>query len=210
MPLAYLVRNPAHAIECRNRVIKAHELEPLLDAAAVISRCETIVGEVEENSRARYDEAYRRGIEDGRREGLARCGETLAQLEARCDAYFDALDSTLIDLAVNLVRAVVPRVGAATMIAEWVEEALPAMRHDGRVAVRVHPDNAEAVRGALAAARPGRPSIELFEIVEDATVDGYACVVESDQAVARTGLDERLAAVRRAFDGNRTDAEHVA
>jgi flagellar biosynthesis/type III secretory pathway protein FliH len=207
MPLAYLVRHPDRSIEWDRRVIKARELEPLLDAAQVIARCETLVSEIEAGARQRYDEAYRRGLEEGRREGLARCGDTLAALEARCGAYFEALDATLIDLAVNLVRAVAPRAGAAAMIAAWVEEALPSLRHDRMVAVRVHPDNTRAVREALAATREERPSIACFDVVDDPTVDLYACVIESDEAVARTGLDDRLESVRRAFEAARPGEE---
>ena len=199
MPLAYLVRNSHHAIEIGRRVIKADELKPLLDAAAVIRECETIVERTRLEAERQYAEARERGMEDGRRLGLERCADALAAIEAHAAACMATLDDTLIDLVIGVVRRIAPRIGADKLIAEWIEEAIPAMKYERSVRVRVHPSNLEGVRIRLAQKRAMHPMPELFELVEDAALDPFACVVESDCAVAKTDLGSRLAAARAAM-----------
>ena len=199
MPLAYLVRNSHHAIEIGTRVIKADDMKALLDATAVIRECETIVDRTRQEGERQYAEARERGLEDGRRLGLERCADALAGIEAYAAASMAALDDTLIELVIDVVRRIAPRIGADKLIAEWIEEAIPAIKYERVVRVRVHPGNMDGVRDRLAQKRTMNPLPEMFELIEDASLDRFACVVESDCAVAKADLASRLDAARAAM-----------
>jgi len=105
----------------------------------------------------------------------------------------------MLELALAVVRRIAPRIGSAALVAEWVEQGLATVKYEREIRVRLHPANAAGVREHLRARRAGRAQPELFDFIEDPSVGMYACVLETDCAVARTDLDSRLEDARRAM-----------
>ena len=159
-----------------------------------------------------WDEAYRKGHDEGVKAGEAAVNARVEQFDALLSALarpFDELDETvekqLVDLAMAVVRQLFRREIKLdpSHIIGVVREAIRLLPIASRnVQVHLHPDDAALVREALAPAE-NEPA---WVLVEDPLVTRGGCNVTTDNsridATAETRLREVISAI--AGDERRT------
>jgi flagellar biosynthesis/type III secretory pathway protein FliH len=136
----------------------------------------------------------------GRAEGLAQAAAALAGAAAARDRWLAEAEGDVAGLALEVARRLVGRELAADpgAVVGVAREALRAARGRRRVALRLHPASAAALReasgelGALAAV----PSVAL---VEDPALDPGDVVVETEAGEVDGRLAARLEAFRQAL-----------
>jgi flagellar biosynthesis/type III secretory pathway protein FliH len=138
---------------------------------------------------------------EGREEGLASVAELAARAALLRDRVLAQAEPELVELAFAVARRVLDAVAERDreVVVEVAGRALEAVRHRRQLTVRVHPDDATALRegqprlcGRLTAA----PSIA---IVEDASVGRGGVVVETEAGTVDARLATQLEALRRAM-----------
>lgn len=118
---------------------------------------------------------------------------SLQRLEQAILGIERVMASEVVDLALVVAREFV----SAEMrhqpecIVELVEQALAAVPHDGKVSVRMHPGDLQAV-----ADRIGDSADLAIEWVADESLAHGDCIVETPERLIDASIDARLAAVR--------------
>jgi flagellar assembly protein FliH len=158
--------------------------------------------------------AYQRGLEDGRRvmreTHELEVRRTMASLAAVAEAlqgsraeWCATMEANVHALAVAVARRIVQREIATdpALVAAMTRHALEQVELDGRVEVRLHPDDLAEVRARLAPLAPdGRPVDVAW--VPDAAVGQGGCIVETPQRLVDGQLDTALRALyERLRDG---------
>lgn len=171
--------------------------------------------EIEALKKQAYDEAYTRGLMEGRQIGLEegrsegyKAGEMQAQelvrqmrdvldcLSAPLAQLDDEVEQQLLELSLVLARQIIRRElqtqpGEVVAVVREALALLPVGSRD--VTVHLHPDDAQFVREALAPNEEGGN----WRIVEDAALSRGGCRVESSASHIDATLERRLAVLAR-------------
>ncbi|HZZ84409.1 MAG TPA: FliH/SctL family protein [Anaeromyxobacteraceae bacterium] len=178
-----------------------------LEAEACLARARAVLEEAEERAaelaraaaaaaEAQRVEATRAGREEGRAEAAA----LLLSAAAARDRLLEAAREELVELALAIAAKVLRRALASERdaVCELVGAALAEARGQGRVRVRLHPDDVVSAaehRGSLAQAA----GTEALELVEDASLCRGDAVVETEAGLVDARVETQLAALRRAL-----------
>lgn len=158
-------------------------------------------GRLEELQKAAYDEAFQKGLQDGKAAGMAEVAQRAERfdelLKAMCEP-FDRLDESveqqLVELSIALVKQLFRREIKLdpSHIIGVVREAIQALPiASSNVQVHLHPDDAALVRESLSPAE-GEPA---WSIVEDPLIARGGCQVTTNSSQIDATAESRLHAV---------------
>ena len=163
-------------------VVRAPELRAHADAAAIRAEAE-----------AQREEERRRGREEGLREGLAEAARLAAGAAVAVDAFWAEREGELRDLAFAIAHRILASLPPAEVLARLAGEAIAEHRGDVRLALRVSPGDAPALRAALGAADPeGRVIVE-----PDPAAAPGACTLVHPRGRTELGLLDQFRALMR-------------
>ncbi|MCC6171067.1 MAG: flagellar assembly protein FliH [Gammaproteobacteria bacterium] len=173
---------------------------------------------------AEYQQAWRNGFEEGRREGLAAGTSQIEARQRELDARIDAVETLLVAMSRPLERldetaaAELARLALTTgaqlarrelrhdpaqliaIIRDCVDVLPASARH---VRVHLHPADAAVIRERLA-----QPAAErAWSIVEDPVMARGGCRVSSESSQIDARFDSRVAAVVAAVLGDERDSD---
>ncbi|HET8540360.1 MAG TPA: FliH/SctL family protein [Anaeromyxobacter sp.] len=165
--------------------------------ASAQARALEIVSEAE----AARDRIVAEALEEGRRAGLARAGAAIAAAVAARDRRLAAVERELAAIALDVAAALVGGELAARedAVVALAARALAEARERRDVTLRVHPDDARAVRsaegrlGAILARAP-------LSVREDPALPRGGVVVETDAGWIDARIETQLADLRRAVE----------
>lgn len=143
-----------------------------------------------------HDEGYAAGVAQAQGDTLRHVLD--AQRAAR--EFLKASEERIVALAVSIVERIAPRLGEADVVAALAAEALKAVETERQLKVRVSAEAADATRELLEQWQQMHPEIETAQIVEDATLPPFACVVETELGHIEAGLAPQLQTVRDALN----------
>jgi flagellar assembly protein FliH len=155
-------------------------------------------------------EAYEKGFDQGRRDGLElahkemaddveRLGQLLRDLSAYKARICAEAEAQLLELTLALAEVVIRhevRCRPET-VRETLKAALKMAAENGRLTVRLHPDDLENIRQFLPELeqRPGAASRLEFEA--DSSISKGGCLVETDSGIIDARLEGQLEALRQ-------------
>lgn len=155
-----------------------------------------------EESRAREAEARATGREEGMAEAGRRFEQqltterasmvtALAQFTRDRAAYFQRIESEVVQLALSIARKILHREAQLDplLLAGMVRVALESIDGATGVLLRVHPQNAADWRQYL---RTHLDPADLPEIVEDAVQAIDSCIIETSMGTAVVGLEAQF------------------
>jgi flagellar assembly protein FliH len=155
-----------------------------------------------------HADGYRRGLEEGRRDGTDEMHRRAAELERLLHAiqpFAGVLDDELIeqlgDLVVAITRQLVRRElkhepGEVVRVVRDALAALPVS--DAVIRVHLHPEDAELVRRVVSPDTVERQ----VRVVEDVTLSRGGARVETDVSVVDASVERRLAELAAAVFGD--------
>ena len=163
-------------------VVRASALRAHADAAAIRAEAE-----------AQREEERRHGREQGLREGLAEAARLAAGMATAVDAFWAEREGELQDLAFAIAHRILSSLPPAEVLARIAREAVAEHRSDVRLALRVPPGDADALRAALGAVDPeGRVSVE-----SDPAAAPGACTLVHPRGRTELGLLDQFRALMR-------------
>lgn len=194
------------------QAVSRWDLPPISGNPVPTRRAGKTVAEIEEVERRAYEEAYARGLEEGRAAGKAEYDKEIERLQAEmarlqeavdalaqvCDALAEPMkdvdaqvETELTHLALAVARQLVRRelrIDPAQVIAIIRETIglLPAAAREVRV--HLHPDDAAVVRERLAATGTERA----WSVVEDPVMTRGGCRVTTEHAHIDARLETRI------------------
>ena len=163
---------------------------------------------LEELQKQAYDEAYERGLTEGREAGDAevrrrvdRLDQLLIALAHPFDQLDDAVEKQLVELAMTVVRQLFRREikMEPSHVIGVVRDAiklLPAASRDIRV--HLHPEDATLVRESLSLV----DGEQAWAIVEDPLIARGGCTITTDNSQIDAQADTRVNAIINAISGD--------
>jgi len=174
------------------RVIRADVFDAHVQGEQLVARAQDRAQRIEE-------EARDSGLQAGRAEAAV---ELIDAARAR-DAILAGATDEVLRVAAALAQHIVGKHVEAEpgRIAQLVAPQLMRVRGAKAVRVCVHPDDAPALRDALATAADGEPPAGL-EVATDAAMARGGCLVQSDVGEVDARVETRLPALVQALRGS--------
>jgi len=153
------------------------------------------------------DDAYRRGLDEGRRAGEAAEGarlrgatlavtDALASLQADADRWVGNAEENLCALAVAVARQVIGREIALdkSSLADMVEQALGEFPLDQPITLRVNPLDLQAIHSAFHASGERSPLADRKDVTwfPDGRVAPGGCLIEGRDRIIDGRVDTAL------------------
>ncbi|GKS93441.1 type III secretion system stator protein SctL [Acidovorax sp. SUPP2825] len=194
------VRNECAAIREEAQAQALHTAEEAEQSA------QALLQQAREEAEALVDEARREaaaerelGYAHGEREAAARWHGRFAQLKATHEAAWHAMDTQLAGVVALAVERIVQSESREALFRRALWTVKDALRQAGTASLRVHPDEADAARTAIASAVRG-PNEPEVRVETDASLALGSCIFESDIGRLDTSLGVQLAGVRSALE----------
>lgn len=167
---------------------------------------QALLQQAREEADALVDEARREaaaerelGYAHGEREAAARWHGRFEQLKATHEAAWHAMDTKLAGVVALAVERIVQSESREALFRRALLTVKDALRQAATASLRVHPDEADAARTAIASAVRG-PNEPEVRVETDASLALGTCIFESDIGRLDTSLGVQLAGVRSALE----------
>jgi flagellar biosynthesis/type III secretory pathway protein FliH len=175
-------------------VIPAAAWTPLEQAQRILDEANALLRQAQAEVEQIRAQAKLEGVVEGRERGLRDCARALeALVEARAAATVEVRRRAS-EIAIAVVKHIAPAIGAERLVASLVAEAMQKLVFEPHLLVRVHPDVAEQARAEVAAL--GAAAAPDTEIIGDAELDRFDCIIESAGGMVRAGFNEQLEQAR--------------
>lgn len=194
--------DPAAVIVKAGEQRSLFEARELIDAAA--ARAEQIIGEAQ----GAYDAERERGFKEGMEAARLEQAEKMIENVGRAIDYFARVERDAIALVMTGVRKIIGDFSDADKVVIVVRGALAAVRNQKQITLRLHPDDAGAVRQRIDEILSYFPAIGFIDVIADGRVGTAACILETDIGLVETSLEGQLIALQQAFQtvlGDRAD-----
>ncbi|MGN6389880.1 MAG: hypothetical protein ACTHL1_10240 [Burkholderiaceae bacterium] len=179
-----------------SRILRREDYAALCDAAALVEAAHARVAAIEEAARER---GFAYGLDEARRQA---CGE-VGELHAGSLMAVRAMRERLASLAAGMATRILTRADRRWLYEAALQEAMAALGDSGLIDMRVHSDELDIARAALARLERELgfpPAIRLRAGDDIAPGD---CVADTPAGSVRTGIAMLVeaieAAARRAF-----------
>lgn len=146
------------------------------------------------NTRQIVEKARSEGLAQGRDEGLEQASALLMQTSAKVDNYLAGLESSMADLALDIVRQVLEPVSSSDLLLGCTRKALAAFRDSQALTLYVAPTELETLTTRIEPALAARITLEA-----DATVEPGQARLCSAIATVELGLEAQLRAIRQSL-----------
>ncbi len=195
-------------IEPGRKVIKAAELETVLDAQAILDAARAEAQRIVDGAQAEFERQSKAGYEDGMTAGRMEIAERMIDSVAKTVNYVSSLERSVVDLVMKAMRKILGEMPDRERVVQVVRSALAVARTQRNVTVRVNPEEAEHVREQLAQITKPYPGVHFLEVAADVRLAKGSCLLESEVGVVDASLDVQLKAIENSLA--RTLVHHTA
>jgi flagellar biosynthesis/type III secretory pathway protein FliH len=196
---AAIIESGGHVLALSGKVIKREAWSTLADIRSLLDKAERIRNNARAELDAQLVAAHAEGLLSGRIEGLAQMAADLLRVQAESRALLARDEARIADLACAVVARIAPRFDAAALVSALAVEAVREMQAEQYLQVRVHPDALARVEAETGTMREAHPGLTQIQVVADADLDPFGCVLVSESGKIEAGLDEQLASLRSAL-----------
>ena len=142
-------------------------------------------------------EAENSGFKNGMNNAKAEKAEALMQLEYEAAKRWSQLEDSIVQLAISVVRRIAFRLGSENFMPALAETALAEVKKCGQVVLRVSPLSVSSVAKHLNNQVLTSTNLVSLEIRSDASLDEFACVLETDLGFVAADLDIQLVSIEK-------------
>lgn len=176
------------------RILRAEHVDLWIDGYAFLQAAKDQAQAIRHDSEHWLQQARAEGFESARQQGAEEVSALLGETSLKVDAWLAGLESSLADLALNIVREVLDGMDDAERIMRCTRKALSAFRQDQALTLFVCRHDAEAVRQQVRLQGAGLPAIAVD--ADDQLQAGQARL-SSPVGSVELGLEAQLQNLRR-------------
>jgi type III secretion protein L len=187
------------ALEPAQQVVRAAELQTLLDAEGVLAAAAAEAQRIRDSAQEAYAAQREQGYADGLAEGKLEMSMKMIDSVGTAVDYFANLERQVVELVLKALRKILGEYDDQQRVVQVVRTALGLARNQPHVTLRVCPAEAEIAQGRLAEITAAHPHIRYLEVVADARLSPSACLLETELGVIDASLEQQLAAIERSF-----------
>jgi flagellar biosynthesis/type III secretory pathway protein FliH len=185
-----------------SRRIPAQLWDASLEARRRLAAAALEARDVVERAQREADAIRARAEAEGREEGLASASELVVRGALARERLLADAEAQLVELAFEVARRVLERavVRDREAVVELAVSALEAVRQRKHVTLRVHPEDASALREAEPRLRDLLARERCIALVDDLSVGRGGVIVETEAGSIDARLATQLEALRRALE----------
>jgi len=171
-------------------VVPAAAWSPLSAAQDIVDQANVLLRQAQNEVAQVHAQARAEGLQEGHRQAIQDFAAALQALTAARATATEDIRRRAGDIAIGVVRHIAPAIGAERLVAALVAEAMQKLVFEPHLLVRVHPDAVAQARAEVAAL--GAAAAPDTEIIGDAELDRFDCIIESAGGMVRAGFNEQL------------------
>lgn len=195
-----LLNKKDFALSSDSRLVKATDLATVSSAEEIIAAAEAEAARIREEAKAAFAEEKKRGYEKGLADGKMEIAMLKLDQVDSSVAFMEGVEQKMADVVMKALKSFVVEVGDREMVLQIVRKTMNAViRTQKHVTLKVAPEQVENVRGRIAELRTTYPTVESFDVIEDARLKGPACILETEAGVADGSVETQLAAIRESL-----------
>ena len=166
----------------------------------VVAEGDQLLAKVREQGRRACDAAVEQGRRQGEAEGRKRAAALMADTVAAAQGQLRVSERRLIAIVMEAVRRIIGEFDDTELTSRLVRNLVAEAERQGRIRLRVSPDQLATVRD-LVRRMPSQPGeVELVEVVADPSVGDRACRMESELGFVETSIDAQLEVLQAALE----------
>jgi type III secretion protein L len=181
------------------KIIRRAEHIAFLDAQGLIQRAHEDAARLVEQARETYRSERERGYAEGLHAARVEQAAAMLDVSRRTADYLKDIERDIADLVVGALRRIVGDFDATDRALIVVRSALAMLRRQKNVLLRMHTDDAAAVRQHMQALLARFPGVDYLDVVPDDRFPRGACRMETSIGTIETSLDEQLDVLQRAL-----------
>ena len=195
-----LVNKQDFVLQSDRRLVKATDVATVRTAAEIVAAAEAEAARGREEAKAAFEAEKRRGYEKGVAEGKMEIAMLKLEQVDSSVAFMESVEQKMADVVMKALRSFVVEVGDKELVVQIVRKTMNAViRTQRQVVLKVPPEQVENVRARIAELRLAYPTVESFDVVEDARLKGAACILETESGVADASVETQLAAIEKSL-----------
>ena len=188
------------SLESDRRLVKAADVATVRRAEDIIADAEAEAARIREEAKAAFEAEKKRGYDEGIQNGKMEIAMQKLDLVDESVAFMESVEGKMADVVMKALKSCVVEIGDKDMVVNIVRKTMNAViRTQRHVTLKVAPEMVETVKGRLQEIMTPYPTVETFDVVEDARIKGPACVLETEAGVADASVDTQLAAIERSL-----------
>ncbi len=187
-------------LESDRRIVKATDVATVVNAEQIIAAAEADAAKIREQAKTEFEEERKRGYAKGIADGKMEIAMQKLDLVDSSVSFMESVEKKMADIVMKALRTFVVEIGDKEMVVQIVRKTLNAViRTQRQVTLKVAPEMLETVKAKLDEIRVQYPTIETFDVVEDARLKGTACVLETEAGAADASVETQLAAIEKSL-----------
>ena len=195
-----LIEKPNFSLASDRRLVKASDVATAKSAADIIAAAEADAARIREEAKVAFEAEKKRGYEKGLQDGKFEIAMQKLEQVDQSVAFMESVEGKMADIVMKALRSCVEEIGDKEMVVNIVRKTMKAViRTQRHVTLKVAPDMVQVVKERVAALRTDYPTVESFDVVEDARLKGPACILETEAGVADASVDTQFAAIERSL-----------
>lgn len=180
----------------RGRVIPAEDISGWRTGQAFMEAAAREAERLKTEALQAFEDAKKRGFEEGRKEGAEAASQLLAETTLHADRHLADADRQVVDLAIAVVRRVLGEFDVGQLTRNAVRHALSKQRQSQHLTLHVAPDMVEGLRADIDAEFD--PEVRHLMTVEpDPRLEQSQCRLASDIGFVDLGIEAQLLALHR-------------
>lgn len=195
-----LINKPNFSVQSDRRLVKSTEAASVRTATEIVAAAEADAARIREEAKVAFEAERKRGYDKGIAEGKMEIAMLKLDQIDKSVEFMENVEAKMADVVMKALRSCVVEIGDREMVLNIVRKTMKAVIRTQRKAVlKVAPEMVETVKGRMAELRMDYPTLESFDVVEDARLKGAACILETEAGVADASVDTQLAAIERSL-----------
>jgi type III secretion protein L len=188
-------------------VLQAGDFQAWSDAQEYLAAAKKVLQEADQKAAELAAAGQAKGYAAGWEEGSKAIFDLVAQTKREIDAYYAQLETTLRELAIQVIREIIGGLDASDAVASAVRKALERPDFGTEVTLYVSPEVFPAVKQKLEG-QLGHATISSIILREDPGLSPAGCILTSEFCKVDISLEKQLellaASLRTAQIGART------
>lgn len=176
------------------RIIRAAQAQQWVDGYAFLQAAKDQAEAIRKDSADWLVQARAQGFESARQQGAEQISVLLAETSQQVDGWLAGLETSLADLALNIVREVLDEMDDAERVVRCTRKALSAFRQDQALTLFVPRQEVDAVRRRIKAEQDSLPNIA---VESDDQLSAGQARLSSPVGSVELGLEAQLQNLRR-------------
>jgi len=195
-----LLKRRSFDVESDSELVKASDAAAIATAEEVVAAAEAEAAKIAEAAKAAYEAERQRGYADGIAAGREEMMmQKLDQLKASIE-FMQSVEGKMGELVIKALKKCVAEIDDRDLVCQIVRKSMQAIvRAQRQITIKVAPEMVATVKERLQTILDKFPSVVLAEVVEEAHLEGTACIVETEAGSVEASISGQLAAIEKSI-----------